>query len=605
VTRIEYVDGNRLRRALVAGCDFVQQRRTELNRINVFPVPDGDTGTNLALTASAVADHLRLVDQPRLGVLARQAADAAIMGARGNCGMILSHFLLGFADAVDGRARAGAADFAAALTAATEHVYRSLERPIEGTIITVMREVAEEASRARTRDFADLLELILERARAACDRTPELLPVLRRAGVVDAGALGFVHILEGVGAYVHGDPFTALPQPLAFDDVPTAAAAAEYPTANEVYRYCTEALVRGAALPDQAAVREWLRQHGDSIIVIRSGDVLKVHVHTDDPETIFAHLRSAGTLVTHKAEDMAAQHAAVERAGAGHVQLARRPISLVTDSACDLPEEVVRAHGIHVVPLLVIFGEQALRDRIDIDPSAFVERLSAGERATTSQPPPRAFLDAYTRAAEDGETVLAVILSSALSGTFASAEAAAKRFTDAPVLLVDSLGASLMQGLLVLKAAELAELAEPPVAIAAALARIRQQSGLLFTVETFDNLLASGRVGRGQAMIAGLLDIRPILGLSDDGRVVPVTKVRGRGNVMQRMLAQVLAAVPRTARALRFGVVHVGCGERAVEFAELLRQSFGERDIIIAPASPVLATHLGPGAWGVAYQLED
>jgi uncharacterized protein len=258
-------------------------------------------------------------------------------------------------------------DFAAALTAATEHVYRSLERPIEGTIITVMREVAEEASRARTRDFADLLELMLERARAACDRTPELLPVLRRAGVVDAGALGFVHILEGVGAYVHGDPFTALPQPLAFDDVPTAAAAAEYPTANEVYRYCTEALVRGAALPDQAAVREWLRQHGDSIIVIRSGDVLKVHVHTDDPETIFAHLRSAGTLVTHKAEDMAAQHAAVERAGGGS-RAAGAPADQHRDGQCVRPAGGGRPGPRHPRRAAArdLRANEALRDRIDI-----------------------------------------------------------------------------------------------------------------------------------------------------------------------------------------------------------------------------------------------
>jgi hypothetical protein len=157
-----------------------------------------------------------------------------------------------------------------------------------------------------------------------------------------------------------------------------------------------------------------------------------------------------------------------------------------------------------------------------------------------------------SRAAEDGETVLAVILSSALSGTFGSAEAAAKRFDgrarparrfagrvpDARAARAES-GRSWRSS------------AEPPVAIAAAAAPDPAQSGISSRSRRFDNLLASGRVGRGQVMIAGLLDIRPILGLSDDGRVVPVTKVRGRGNVMQRMLAQVLAAVPRTARALR------------------------------------------------------
>jgi uncharacterized protein len=603
--RIEYLDGMRLRRALVAGCDFVQHRRAELNRINVFPVPDGDTGTNLAMTASAIADHMRELREPRLHVVAQQAAEAAILGARGNCGMILSHFLLGFADAVADRARVGASEFATALRSAAEHVYRSLERPVEGTIITVMREVADEAAEADTRDFSDLLELLLVRARDCCRRTPELLPVLRQAGVVDAGALGFVHLLEGVGAYVHGDPFTRLDNTPVFSDVAPAVARIEYPAQSELFRFCTEALVRGSSLPAADPVREWLRGRGDSLIVIRGANVLKVHVHTDDPETVFAHLRTLGTLVTHKAEDMAIQHETVERSAAGHVQLARRPVSIVTDSACDLPDEIVRAHGIHVVPLIVVFEHEALRDRIDIDAATFVKRLVGGERPTTSQPPPKAFLDAYRSAAEDGEAVLAIILSSALSGTFASAEAAAKLVEEFPIVLVDSLGASLTQGLLVLRATELAELGRDPHTIASELRRIRARSGLLFTVDVFDNLLASGRVGRGQVMIAGLLDIRPILGLDFDGRIKPITKVRGRQNVQARMLAEIVRRVPASARQLRFGVVHVGCQEQAESFAVLLRDAFGERETIIAPASPTLAAHLGPGAWGVAFQLED
>lgn len=603
---ITYLDGSRLRRALVAGCEFVQLRRAELNRINVFPVPDGDTGTNLALTAAGVADELRAMEETRLDIVSREAADAAILGARGNCGMILSHYLLGLSDAVNGRERVSTPEFAAALTAAAAHVYGALERPVEGTIITVMREVAEEAGQAATEDFGHLLELLLVRARDACARTPDMLPALRKAGVVDAGALGFVHLMEGVGACLRGDPVSGLAGVTSMaGDAQPAVARVEYPSPDEMYRYCTEALVRGTALPQSDEIRAALRDRGDSLIVIRGAGVVKIHIHTDDPEAVFGYLRSIGSLATHKAEDMTAQHAAIERAAANHVQLARRPLSIVTDSACDLPDEVVRAHGIHVVPLLVVFENEALRDGIDIDASTFVERLRNGEHPTTSQPPPKAFLDAFHAAAEDGEKVLAVILSSALSGTFASAEAAAKRMEGTGVILVDSLGASMTLGLLVLRAAELAELGRDVHAIADELRRIRAQSSILFTVDVFDNLLASGRVGRGQVMIAGLLDIRPILALGPDGTVQPIAKVRGRTQVAARMLATLRERIPSDARALRFGIVHVGCVEKAEEFAADLRRTFGEREIIIAPASPVLATHLGPGAWGVAYQLED
>jgi DegV family protein with EDD domain len=602
--RIEYLDGARLRRSLIAGCEYVQSQRAELNRINVFPVPDGDTGTNLALTASAIAEALRINREESVGLVARQAAEAAILGARGNCGMILSHFLLGFSEGIDSRSRLVIPEFRVAMRKGVDHVYRALEKPVEGTIVTVMREVAEEAEVTSTTDFAELIERLLERARDTLERTRDMLPALKAAGVVDAGAKGFVSLMEGVVGLMRGDPFIPLAAAPSYD-LPAAAASVAYPAESERYRFCTEALVRGDALPEAATVRAALRDRGDSLIVIRGTDILKLHIHTDVPEEVFAYLRALGQLVTHKAEDMAAQHRAVERAAASHVRLARRPVSLVTDSSCDLPKEVVQAHGIHVVPMTLVFGEQALLDGVDIDAAAFVERLRHGERATTSQPPPAAFLDAFDRAAEDGETVIGLFVASALSGTFKSAEAAAQRRADSPITLVDSRGASLTLGLLVLRAAELAELGWTGDRIAAELTRIRDQSGLFFTVDVFDNLLASGRVGRGSVLIAGLLDIKPVLGLDATGRVVPIAKVRGRANVLPKMLAALEAKVPRDARSLRFGIIHVGAPEIVQTVAAALKKRYGERETIVAPATPVLATHLGPGAWGLAYQWED
>jgi uncharacterized protein len=593
--RIQYLDGPRLRRALVAGCDFVQARRAELNRINVFPVPDGDTGTNLALTASAIADRLRPSRSRSLAVVAGEAADAAILGARGNCGMILSHFLLGFSDGIGGRARVQAREFTSALAHAVEHVYRSLEKPVEGTIITVMRATAEEALTAKTLDFADLLESLLAKAKEALERTPDLLPALRAAGVVDAGAKGFVHLLEGAQSYLDGDPFEAGAAFSAADSVPIALA--DYPSESETYRFCTEALVRAAGLPDADVVRGILRSQGDSLIVIRGQDVIKVHIHTDDPDGVFAYLKSIGQLVTHKAEDMQVQHAVATQG-----RMARRPVSLVADSACDLPNEIVRAHGIHIVPMTLVYGDLALRDGVDIDSATFVQRLRAGERATTSQPSPATFIEIYKRADEDGEVVLAVLVASKLSGTFASAEAAAKR-VDARIRVFDSRAASLCQGMLVLKAVELAEMGHPVEFIESELRRIRDQSGVLFTVDVFDNLLASGRVGRGQVMIAGLLDIKPILSIQPDGLVAPIAKVRGRKNVMSRMLREIEQRVPAGAR-VRFGIIHVGAQNLARTVEQSLRSAHPEAEILVSPATPVLATHLGPGAWGIAYQVE-
>jgi hypothetical protein len=602
--RIEYLDGERLRRSLVAGCEYVKERRAELNRINVFPVPDGDTGTNLALTASAIADRLRNHRDPSVGVIAHGAADAAILGARGNCGMILSHYLLGFSRAVQARDRLDAPGFAEALQQAVQHVYRSLERPVEGTIITVMREVAEEAMASARRDYADLIERLLARARETLERTPDMLPVLKAAGVVDAGAKGFVHLFEGIVAYLHGDPFVALTDVPVFDGVAAAAGRIELPAASEQYRFCTEVLVRGATLPPADEVRAQLRGHGDSLIVIRGDDLIKVHIHTDAPDAVFEYLRGFGRIVTHKAEDMAVQHAAVARAAGGNLQLARRPITILTDSACNLPDEVIRAHGIHVVPMLLVFDHEVLRDGIDIDAGTFVDRLRAGERATTSQPSPATFIDGYRRAAEDGETVIAPMVGSTLSGTVRSAEAAARLLDDVAVRVYDTKAAGLSQGMLALLAAELAEAGRTADEIIEELDRVRSRSGTLLTVEVYDNLLASGRVGRGKVMVAGWLDIKPILELAPDGRVFPVAAVRGSRQTLPRILAILEQRIPPDARAVRFGVMHVGRPEIALEITDALRSRFGEREILEVPATPVLATHLGPGAWGIAYQVE-
>jgi DegV family protein with EDD domain len=417
-----------------------------------------------------------------------------------------------------------------------------------------------------------------------------------------------VSLIEGVHLLLEGDIEAPSSAPES-QPAEVALAGTEYPSAAEHYRYCTEALVRGPALPSQDAVREALRDTGDSLIVIRAAGVLKIHVHTDDPERVFGYLRELGTLVTHKAEDMHVQHAVVDRAvsGQGHVRLARRPVSVVTDSACDLSEEIVRAHGIHVAPMTLVEGERTYRDGVDITAVEFHERLrSQGALPTTSQPTPQAFLDTYTLAFEEGEAVVGVLVGSKLSGTLGAAEAAASRVDQGAVHLVDSCAASLLQGLLVLKAVELAELGRSPEEITRELQRVRSQSGLLFTVATLDRLIASGRVSRGRALVGRMLDVKPILGLQQDGAVGSFGRARGAGRARAALLAVIRKAIPASATAVRFGIVHVGVPELAADVSRELRVAYGAgTEVLTAPATPVIATHLGMGAWGVAYMVED
>ncbi|MEJ2539480.1 MAG: DegV family protein [Gemmatimonadota bacterium] len=598
--KIAYIDGPRLRRSLVAACDYAHEQRQELNRINVFPVPDGDTGTNLALTVRAISDHLRRNQDRAVSDVANEAAQAAVLGARGNVGMMLSHFLLGFSREVKDRVRITTAEFGEALCGGVKNLYAALEKPVEGTILTVMRATAEAADTAGIPDFEPLVDHLVGEARESLAHTPDLLPVLRKAGVVDAGAKGFVSLLEGVLLFINGDPLVSADA----GGEGAGVAGVDYPEGSELYRFCTEALVRGPDLPSQTAVKDVLREMGDSLIAIRAEGILKVHIHTDEPQAVFSYLKTLGTLATHKAEDMQAQHEAVERAG--HVNLARRPVSVVTDSAADLSEEVVRAHGIQVTPLLLIDGDRTYRDRVDISAEEFQRRLrdEPDTLPTTSQPAPADFLERYRAAAEEGEAIVGVIVGSGLTGTYHSAEAAARHFEEVPVHLMDSRGASLLTGLLALKATEMAELAMEPEEIVTELKRIRAQSNILFTVETFDRLLASGRVGKGRALLGSMLNVKPVLGLDQEGKVQPFGKALGSSRVRELLLETVAREVGGAQR-VRFGIVHVARPEIVPPVTRWLKDRFGDVEILSAPATPVISTHTGAGAWGVAYMVED
>ena len=598
-TGIGYLDGPRLARSLYAASDWVAAGREEINRINIFPVPDGDTGTNFSLTLRSVADALRALGDASLPETARTAARGAVLGARGNSGMMLAHFLLGFSDALDGKATASTRDIAAAISAGAERLYESLDDPREGTILTVAREAALAAERAAadSPDISVFMTRMLQEGEVSLARTPELMSALKEAGVVDAGGMGFVRMLEGVVRLIEGDPILPAGELPETDEMAPAALADV--AAERDFQFCTEAMVHGQQLPTSNEVRAALRGLGGSIQVVVSGDLLKLHIHTDTPEAVFTLAGRWGTVDTTKAEDMRAQHRAL-----GHAD--RRAVAIVTDSSSDLPDSLLDRHHIALVPLQVMFGDQTFRDRVELRPDEFYRRMRESKALpTTSQPAPGAFVQAFRDARAEADDVVAILLASRLSGTFRSAQAAVKAAGLEHIHLVDSATASLGIGLLALRAAELAEAGWPAGAIVEEVKRVRRQSGVFVTVDKFDNLLRSGRVTRGRAWLAGMLDLRPVLSVDDSGQIVPIDRIRGRDNVIPRVLALLERRLtPRPAR-IRFGIAHAEAPEAAERLRTALRAAYQPRDCFVSLATGVLGTHVGTGAWALFYQVED
>lgn len=592
--KIRYCDGGRLRRTLLAATEHLASFREELDRINVFPVPDGDTGTNLTLTMRSVADALRPLRSRSAGEVAAVAADACVLGARGNSGMLVAHYLAGFSRAVGDRARIGIAEVAEALGAGAESLERALEEPVEGTIVTVTRETARVASE-HVPGFGDLvpwLREVREAARRELAATRQALPALRDAGVVDAGARGFVELLDGVLLFVEG-------RPLGSDRDGSAAAPVQMPAVSEGEegRYCTQLAYRGTELPGSDVMRGRLRELGTSVIVLRSGDLVKVHLHADDPATVEDRLSDLGEPVSRRIEDTWSVPVG-------------RTVAVVTDSSADLPEQWLADHGVEVVPLQVIVGERTFRDREEIGPEEVVELLRRrdGPRPTTSQAAPGAFVRGYRRALERGgaDQLLGIFLSGAVSGTLGSARAAAERIDLSPEdrRVMDSRTGSLGLGMLVVRAVELLDGGASLGEAAAEVERIRDRSSLFFAVEDLEGLRRSGRVSRGRAWLGNLFGFTPVLTLDRQGRVIPHARVRGREAARERVMHDLERALAG-ARRYRVGVVHAGVPEFAAEVEAEIRGRWQPVDLRVRPLTAVIAAHLGPGAWGVCYQIED
>jgi hypothetical protein len=281
----------------------LERSASELNSLNVFPVPDGDTGTNMLLTMrSAVAEALHFTDG-NVSRVAHAIAHGALMGARGNSGVILSQILRGLALKLDGKECLGGNDLVAGLMAGSDLAYKAMSDPVEGTILTVIRESSAAAEKASvSKDLFGIVEATTSAARDSVARTPSLLPVLREAGVVDAGGLGLYVILDGFLRYLRGemDEVYAKPQQIPIE-IPKVT------TGELSFGYCTEFMIEGQNL-SLDDIRARLEAIGESVIVVGDENVVRVHFHSLDPGSAISYAASLGTLRQVKVEDMDQQH---------------------------------------------------------------------------------------------------------------------------------------------------------------------------------------------------------------------------------------------------------------------------------------------------------
>jgi len=308
--KVTGVDGQLFKRALLGSLTWLANNHEEVNRLNVFPVPDGDTGTNMLLTLQSAVEDVKESNAAEVSKIAKLASHGSLMGARGNSGVILSQIFRGFARAVEGKSSLTPTELAAAFEEAANAAYRAVNKPTEGTILTVAREAGRAASTAASGPDATVPRVIAAAAagaRAAVLKTPSQLQILRDAGVVDAGGFGLQLILEGMLKSVEeSDPaFAALADVKRPAFTPAAQVALDLPEGG--WGYCTEFLIEGTNL-DTELIRGQIESLGNSVLVVGEPTLVKVHVHTDDPTSVINLAGGYGRLLKLNVGDMSTQH---------------------------------------------------------------------------------------------------------------------------------------------------------------------------------------------------------------------------------------------------------------------------------------------------------
>ena len=304
---IQYIDGKQVRNMFVSGANNLKNHKDLVDKLNVFPVPDGDTGTNMSLTISCAIKELNKVEKDDIGQLGKALSKGSLMGARGNSGVILSQIIRGIAQSIDGKEMLTSMDIAKALKNGSDIAYKAVIKPVEGTILTVVRESSEYALKAAVleEDIIEFMKLLVKEANNSLNRTPELLHALKEAGVVDSGGKGLVLVYEGMLKSLEGQFVES--QEVQTSETSSVQVENKISTEDIKFQYCTEFILETDKISD-LKMRDIMIKYGDSLVVVGDDGIIKVHVHTNTPGTVLQEALAYGQLLTIKIENMKLQH---------------------------------------------------------------------------------------------------------------------------------------------------------------------------------------------------------------------------------------------------------------------------------------------------------
>ncbi|MCB9015367.1 MAG: DegV family EDD domain-containing protein [Lentimicrobiaceae bacterium] len=593
------LDGKTLYYSFLAGAQKIFENQVLINKINVFPVADADTGTNLASTMRSIVESP--IPTSDLKVTAAALADAALTGARGNSGIIFAQFIYGFSTEIQKHETVSVETFAEILRKAVTYAYEAIANPIEGTMITVIREWAEfiYILKDSINDFIELLAQAYQKALESLQATTGRLEVLAKSNVVDAGAKGFVVFLQGMVEFVKIGELRKM-----LSGRETVVIADSEVVSHDVitFRYCTEAMIvlDEKRKTDLSQIRKSIAHFGDSMVVAGSAKKMRVHIHTDHPSKVMKVLSHYGNITFQKVDDMVMQNEITSNAA--------YPVALLTDSTCDLPQNLIEKYQVHVVPLSVHFGENYFLDRLTILPEQFYSMLDkAPVYPSTAQPAYKDFFNRYSYLASHYDSIIGMHISAAMSGTWSNSSKASHAVAEhsgKKISVINSKRLSSGLGLIVLRAAKALENGASHTEITNSIDSWSKNTKTFVTSKTMKYMVKSGRVSHSKGLIGSLLNIKPVVIVNDEGRTETFGKPFSEKGSMELVIAKI-KSMAETKKIWGYSISHAKNLATANWFADRMKEISGLEPEFIGDGSPVLVVNVGPGVVALSVMFED
>jgi uncharacterized protein len=585
---MKIIDGQELYAYIISGAKNVVVNEVNLNKINVFPVPDGDTGTNLSLTMNMIIQGANKLNG--VGEQSHHIASLALNNAYGNSGMIFAQYFHGFAQAFSDKATISAQELVKGFSSGFEKAFSSVSQPKEGTVLTVMNLWSQSWEKHMSDNFENVFEDVLKQLKQGVEDTKQQLKILKDNNVVDAGAMAFFYFMEGVLRFI---------KTRNLDDINFEAATLEL--VDEImmsaevgdYRYCAQYLVNTTTSPNE--FQNILQGVGDSCVVNGMDGVVSIHIHTNEPQEIMKTCVSLGHVISHKVDDMWLQ-----------ANMIHKPISktaIITDSIADIPKSLADSQHCVVFPLNIIIDSVVYMDKITMTSSDFYQHMDDYTlNPSSSQPTVSSVERLFKSVLQHYDEVIGIFVSSQMSGTYNTMQKALGNLNleGKKVKLIDSKANSIAQGLVVMKALELKEAGHTFEEIVSQLEDIIERVKIYVSVKDLKYMIKGGRVSKVTGMVLSKLKLQPVISIDSTGKgIIPYKSFSQKSAV--KSILKALKKDHQEFGVERYALVYADNPHDLDDFQTQIKSILNLDPDYIESISPIVGLNAGKGAFAIGY----